>query len=277
VGLGLAPTLPISVGSIWARGPADVTFFAQEANIFGAYVSHFDGLLWSTIKLPIAVDYVAEWGDANEVFLGGPGAVYRWDEQTVTTDPATGLVLSLWGFSESDVYGVGDTVNHWDGATWTEIRLPDSFDGLSGVWGSSPSDVYVVGGKAGLAFAEHWDGVAWRPLDTTLTDQLTVVYGTSATDVFIGGMKGEAVHFDGARWTKTPTDTIAPFRAIAGARDDVFAATGTGVIRWDGARWSPLRIPSGLNVRAIATVGTSVWFGGGGGGDIAELVRTTSW
>lgn len=53
-------------------------------------------------------------------------------------------VEAMWGSSTSDVFGVGQTIRHFNGTAWTEMTSPTS-QRLRTVWGSSPTNVFAVG------------------------------------------------------------------------------------------------------------------------------------
>ncbi len=61
---------------------------------------------------------------------------------------------SVWGSSGTNVFAVGEDyvggsealVAHYDGQTWTRMRLPqEGISVLEDVFGSSATDVWVVG------------------------------------------------------------------------------------------------------------------------------------
>ena len=74
----------------------------------------------------------------------------------------------IWANAPNDIWAVGarGTVQHFDGASWSDVAVPTTADVLS-VWGS-PTDVvgepiYVwalTGGDTGI----RWDGTSWTAL-----------------------------------------------------------------------------------------------------------------
>lgn len=78
------------------------------------------------------------------------------------------------------------------------------------------------------------DGEQPPPLD------LYDVWAVSPTDVWVVGAYGTAAHFDGTRWTLTPTGTDVSLRGVSGTSDtDVWAVGEWGtVLHWDGQAWS---------------------------------------
>jgi hypothetical protein len=132
--------------------------------------------------------------------------------------------------SPTDIWAVGNSVLHFDGATWTSFPAP----GIDGIFGSelngvadiSPTDAWAAGnfsapvilggGPTNQPAIEHWDGTQWsvfpsprfnKPGDSA---QLLAMTAISANDIWVVG--GAAIddigfnlfkHWDGTAWTPT--------------------------------------------------------------------------
>jgi hypothetical protein len=100
-------------------------------------------------------------------------------------------------------------------------------DVLEDVWGADTGDVYAVG--AGTIVHDWGDGTFKREhAHTTL--QFYSVWGTSATDVYIGVAGGLVVHGTGAgSWTEREIyEASGPvYQAFGFAPDDMYLATGS--------------------------------------------------
>lgn len=109
---------------------------------------------------------------------------------------ATGLeplytLTAVWGSGSQDVWAVGSggAVVRWGGAAWKKMT-PVTPGTLLGVWGSGPNDIWAVGsgnillhstGGAAATFTFAPPAVSWGGR------RMRTVWGTSATDVRIGG------------------------------------------------------------------------------------------
>jgi hypothetical protein len=165
--------------------------------------------------------------------------------------------------SPSDIWAVGQTVIHFDGATWTEFSAPhikgQFANQLDGVADISPTDAWAVGSFAGTLLLgsgpisqpviEHWDGTQWsvfpsapfnKPGDAAALLAITAI---SANDIWavggatlvigvntVGGNLFE--HWDGTAWTPTIAflgGGFAAGAASADATDDIWAVGSSGL------------------------------------------------
>lgn len=162
---------------------------------------------------------------------------------------------------------------HWDGTGWAAVENGITNAGvLSGVDVVGPDDTWAVGYVAETDFvtrplAIHWDGHRWNrtPTPRIIPGNLTSVSGTGPNDVWAVGMdRGPdpdaiLLHWDGSAWTQSPSPLdIAPDAAVA--IQDVIALSPTEAwavgyvvdanlgqqplaLRWNGERWTKVRVP----------------------------------
>ncbi len=106
------------------------------------------------------------WANERAAWLVGEGGTLRrmttnamaTKRFEIVESPVTEALYGVFGFSEDDVWAVGEasTVIHWDGTSWTKLSTP--FDGavakprLNAVWGSSPTDIWIAGQGTMLHF-----------------------------------------------------------------------------------------------------------------------------
>jgi hypothetical protein len=187
--------------------------------------------------------------------------------------------------SSDDVWAVGARSHgalsmHWDGASWTEVRMAKAPDGSRNVNASdvasiAPDDTWAVGfrqlhGGPTRVFIEHWDGAAWsyvRSPDTAGQNSMLWSVGGAATDDVwaFGGTATDdyrdhlplALHWDGTGWTRVPMELPrgrdSAFDGFALATDDVWAVGSRWLPRsdvlapiiehWDGDAWSIVPSP----------------------------------
>jgi hypothetical protein len=212
--------------NVWASGPGDVWVVGGSPE--AGEVRHFDGTRW----------------------------------QTRDTDVAVPLLNWTFGFSDRDVFVVGNrgTILHWDG---TRFAVEDSgtHEDLWGVWGSAPDDLWAVGGSGfpgATATLLHRDATGWSPvalpeLSRPHVRALFKVWGTGASDVWVVGQRGTLLHFDGTRWEERPSGVGDDLIAVWGAAPDRVAfvgGRGNGVLLlWNGVqlRRVDLDFAPGLN------------------------------
>jgi hypothetical protein len=179
-----------------------------------------------------------------------------------------GFFVSGSALSDSDVWAVGGdgyypVIDHWDGASWSEIPSPRIRGDLYGVAGLSPTDAWAVGvTSVSTALVEHWDGTAWSLVDVPEPGTDSFLYNVNAvsvTDVWaVGnynqpdGLHALAEHWDGTAWTVVDVPDASPYANVlngvaAISSSDVWAVgyqqlegfvTGPLAVHWDGSAWT---------------------------------------
>ncbi|MEL6347021.1 MAG: hypothetical protein AAFV53_28160, partial [Myxococcota bacterium] len=110
------------------------------------------------------------------------------------------------------------------------------------------------------------------------TPLLNWVHGTGSDDVWVAGLQGTLLHWDGAEWVDHSVQTDAAFWGLFARSPDEVVAVG-GASRWggeaamiysfDGEQWSEQALPetaSGLgNLFKVFHDGTQYWLVGAGG------------
>lgn len=153
---------------------------------------------------------------------------------------ATGDEGDLWWVAieptSGDVWMVGDggrvfRKDHDDG-TLEALPTPDDTR-LYGVIAFAPDDVWVVGGdeQAGRGVVWRYDGTSWtRPEGLTgdVTAELVFfkVWGASADDVWIVGIGGAALHYEGGTFTRVELPISRPLFTVHGGGDVVLGVGG---------------------------------------------------
>ncbi|MBK8620063.1 MAG: hypothetical protein IPN96_23925 [Anaerolineales bacterium] len=168
----------------------------------------------------------------------------------------TGKFNAVWGADANNVYAVGygnngenaPLIMYSDGTTWFDdspLALPGGYTSgqLSNVWGSGTSDIYAVGlgydtnGQQPLLY--HNNGTAWSvqtlPLPGSWTYvQYNAVWGTSASDVYIGGYAYNApdqilllFHWNGTNWTDV--SPALPGFVYTGQIESIWGSSATDI------------------------------------------------
>ena len=98
--------------------------------------------------------------------------------------------------------------------------------------------------------------------DSATQQDLVAVHGSSATDVWAVGKLGTIIHFDGTRWSVTPTPTAVDFNAVfAIAPGDAWAVGDNGIVlHWNGLQWSYFEVPTSKDILDVWASGPNdVW------------------
>lgn len=194
---------------VWAVGSA----FALSPSGNRVTTWHFDGRRWTEHPLPIGTgDVRSLWG----VSTLGPDDAWAVGGDPLQSAPGRPLVL------------------HWDGRSWTRLRVPvptvANWYGTA-VSASAKDDVWLtasVGDPNGDAddipsVVERWDGSTWTQVPTALLHgripHLESIMANGPGDVWAAGSWYDpgskrsfplVEHFDGRRWSVVPTVGGAP-------------------------------------------------------------------
>jgi hypothetical protein len=269
---------------IWGSSATQV--FAVGAS---GTVLEFDGSSWTSLTSSVNDKTIWDtWGSsASDVYAASEQLVH-YDGGSWNAGSAPASLYGVWGSSPSDVYFSGDrgTLFHFDGkSTWTPIATGTS-SLLFSIWGSSPTNIFVVG-LNGTAL--HYDGQTVTPIDLPnvtvepngAREALGAVWGSSATDVWIGGgfTSGDLWHFDGTRWTKsalwtTPGSTGQGVNGIWGtSSSDIWAVGESSAFHFDGATWTSVPLPMAATLLRVWGSGPLDVFATGIAGGTGVILR----
>ena len=248
----------------------------------GPVVQHFDGTVWERRVTGTQGDlWWVHAVSANSVYFGGENAtVLHWDGTTFTRMRTPGVarntVFGVWASSDSNIYAVGSTAGRsgfvwrFDGAAWSELRLPDDMPrlpngevaGLFKVWGDGARTVWIVGARGALL--RSTDGGPLEHVETGTELTLFTVHGAGSNVVAVGGA-GNGVIVSGSATTpimeQTP-DAAPLFQGVFVTSTGGFASGARGdVYERRGSAWS--LVEHGLAFRAESL--HAVWVDPGGG------------
>lgn len=176
-----------------------------------------------------------------------------------------------------------------DPETWTAIAEADTRGAFLMVWSSAPDDVWVVGGQpdVGIVLRGDTTGLTEVPLPEG-TPLVNWVNGTGPDDVWVAGLSGTLLHWDGSGWTDHSVDTEAAFWGLyAKGPDEAWAVGGESawggeeamIHRWDGTSWTPLDVPDVLeplgNLFKVHHDGSTLWSCGFKGAVVRSSDGTT--
>lgn len=215
--------------------------------------TRFVPLVWSLTPIDEASHNHSVWAasESSVWVTGGYRVLWHFDGTAWsprTLPPGTQNTYRILGFPDSTLFIAGQAgVERYDGQSWTTIL--EGVGELFGAWGTGPEDLYVSGDGRFL----HFDGREWTDIPTGLStefnrDRLLTVWGSASNDVWVGGMDGRILHWNGSQLTPVLHVPGENIHAIHGSGpDDVFAVGTNGRIwHFDGAAWRPME--SGTNV-----------------------------
>ena len=181
------------LNAVWGTGGGDVFAVGWQGTIL-----HYDGTRWNEMESGDTewIDLTGVWGSSSDnVYVVGSST---WGRNVVLhydgsswSEIAGGVVRNgVWGSGPNDVYIVGGSIDHFDGNTWSVVYSPATQ--LTKVWGSGPNDVFAVGYDGTIL---HYDGIAWRTLNSATNNALNGVWGSGPNDVFVVGGSGSILHY----------------------------------------------------------------------------------
>jgi hypothetical protein len=141
------------------------------------------------------------------------------------------------------------------GPRWCPLTGIPSSEDLYGAWSDGPGTLFAVGTKGTVL---RYDG-AWSKLGYTYGNDLTAVWGRSASDVFAVGGTTSVYHDNGAGWSAiTSVTDVFRLNAVWGDSSAVFVAgfppAATFVYWSDGSQWQSKNVSSltGYDVKALS-------------------------
>jgi hypothetical protein len=246
----VGPGTPYSLNAVTAYSPADAWAVGQTQR--APLIEHWDGAAWRLVP--------CDW-PASLVGAGLLGV----DASSASAAIAVGGAYDRLAGTEVAL------VRHWDGSTWHPC---DAGTGLvlTDVTMPSVREAWAVGHGSGGPVALHWDGTAWTPADVPRTPRgrLLAVAAPGTGEVWAVGADDRAaliMRFDGQAWhrVRPPAGTPKLTSVVALPDGEVWAAGGSGLLRWNGRRWRQAGpgIPSVNTLAALSPA--DVWAGGASG------------
>lgn len=273
-GAALTAVVAPSASAVWAVGTSDVAL-------------HWDGRSWQRVTLPIPKDSAAPafWGAAavspDDIWAIGSVAprhapehaiIDHWNGrrwQIVPGPPTRSELYGIAALAANDVWAVGNasvfTANglerlaltlHWNGRSWKQVPTPNPAPStmpassvsniLAAVAGSSSRDVWAVGqyylrangARGSRALVLHWDGTRWKlvPSPSTVAGHVSFLYGVAAPSA-------------AGAWAVGGINRHNAQHALA--------------LRWNGDRWSVVRINGPRLAGVSALAANDAWAAGG--------------
>lgn len=283
--------MPPVAGELWdiaARSSSSAV--AVGGDPVGGLVARWNGTAWKTLNSPALAGL--SFLNSVAVFDGGAWAVGQQDQSpdgaplvgipllvrvTGTTvrqvpvpqTPDDSALQAVAAPSATDAWAVGwigatgSLIWHWNGTTWTKVRLPAAVTRVvgpvGGVAATSRTNVWL----ASLGRIVHWNGRRWTVISPNIgigrRYDLTGVAATSARNVFaIGytnpGSRALMLHWNGRQWTcaLTPRLSAELFAVSTSSPDNAWAVGNNAwpvgnpaamALHWNGRTWKQVITP----------------------------------
>jgi hypothetical protein len=199
--------------------------------------------------------------------VGAGGLIMHWNgtkwnvAKPSTFEPYYFYNLSQVAFTDAnDGWAAGDVnseggcqflIYHWDGATWTEVSLPEDWALLGCVHDMaalSSSDVWVVGTNRSqgteVGVTVHWDGNDWKIVSELSSYNIYSVSALSPNNIWAITGKGVVLNWDGVEW-KEEIQLDRANTIFAQTPDDIFAV-GTKIWYSNGDGWTDISLSTNL-------------------------------
>jgi hypothetical protein len=148
----------------------------------------YENRVWAFTESRLALECV-QGRHSSDVFAAGWRSLAHFDGGTWTlTDHTMGGLYELWAAPGGELFAATST-GLWveNGAGW--IRAPGCLvNGIVDIWGTSNRDMFLVSADGRHVF--HYDGNTCQPILEQTSRPLTVVWGASSRNVFVGGDRG---------------------------------------------------------------------------------------
>lgn len=198
---------------------------------------------WQEFTIAGGIDGV--WGtDENNVYACGTiwmndtaYGVIEWNGTEWLPHKRRGGAQAVFGFSNSDIWLVGNLNHHFDGVSWTEITTSDTLllnnIPYTSVWGTSSNNIYFGANNGKII---HWNGEKAELTEVSSSQgAIADIWGFSEENIYAAASApnrfGELWHYNGASWQIIRTggddlstsDTYGPFTSVWGkSPDEIF-------------------------------------------------------
>jgi hypothetical protein len=118
----------------------------------------------------------------------------------------------------------------------------------------------------------HYDGAAWKPMQSGTTVRLSSIWGSGPSDVYAVGA-GIILHYDGMAWSPRWSDPTRLCLSVWGtSSSDVWVATDGPTVHFDGSKWGI----AGVGLSAAGRLeGASLW--GSSSSDVYLVGGSSAW
>jgi hypothetical protein len=183
----------------------------------------------------------------GNVFASSSVGIWKVNGERWARFGYAGATRAIAGAPDGSLFALtsDNRVIRYSGSTWetsTSLQTgnpPGSQGTALHAWSGGTA---VAVGQNGLA--AHFDGSAWKYVETGTRSLLSGVWGSSPAEVFAVGVNGLVMRYNGTSWTAMQnTGTAYHLSSVWGtSATNVFAVGQWGtIVRYDGTSWTPMR------------------------------------
>ncbi|MBL9005756.1 MAG: hypothetical protein JNJ46_15980 [Myxococcales bacterium] len=223
------------------------------------WVFHFDGSQWTdvTTQLPARARTAVFPISKTDVWaVGAQGTAAHYDGKTWTQHQIPNFYYDFVDVfargREVWVAAAGARVVHYDGQAWNVLTPPELAEtSVHELWGTAQQVLIPVNTKDTMKHIARYRGGVWSK-EPVGPGGLTLIHGSSDTDIWALSRQGQGYHFDGTSWKSFPTiDKISLWSLSVAGPDRALAVGDKGtILRWDGHAW--LRSASGTEAQLVS-------------------------
>ena len=219
-------TLNRMMTGVWSDGPSNGWAVGNLSNVF-----RFTGASWTAVSdslRPVAArdNYNAVWGSGTNVWAVGDNTILHCTAVSAIscvneTAFGSGVLLSVWGASASNVFAVGDggRILRYTGNAWNAMTSPTTRT-LARISGTSASDIWAIGDSVLL----HFDGTQWSNVPMTgdlvaarshvptpgerinFRPTSLALWARAPREVYLSNSFGSIYRYDGTGWIELTSD-----------------------------------------------------------------------
>jgi hypothetical protein len=258
-----------TVTDLWVAPDSSVYALARTNTACFSALLHSNGVGWDTVTtFSDGIERIHGRTQQDIYATGvcnGVEAFAHADSTGWTVDrkPILDFAVELWASPGGTWFAVGaaGSIQTNSGAGWQAVTT-----GLRGqqyvirgldLWLSSANNAYLTGRDARIL---HWNGTGLSEVSTPFAGvpgpltgtqrPLEAIWGTSASDVYVGGgfqnacvnpplvCDGLLAHFNGSSWQAVYEQGIVIHSIWGTAPDDIFAVGHQAALHFDGTSWT---------------------------------------
>ncbi len=280
-----------SLFSVWSNGPDDVWMVGTNGLVVRKSGSSLSAMPQSATTSTL----FGVWATSSKMFAVGPGGTlltYNGSFSSMVIPGASSqILLSITGISADELFvsTAASVVFHFSSNTWNQVQvctnLPPKYAsgcnftysfGLNGLW-SKGNDVFAVGevlypdnvtkdSTQRFGTVKKWDGSKFADVPGALPIGLFGVWGTAPNNLFMVGVSGTIVRFDGVTFTSSSivdslTGVSGKLLGLSGSSADDFYAVGEwgATLKWSGNQWQNIPNSSYIQFQGVAGTSDNLW------------------
>lgn len=170
--------------------------------------------------------------------------ILKWNGIEWKPEKKIGGGLAIFGFSNFDIWAVGNSIYHFDGQNWNEILFEDQIliDNIpyTSVWGTSSNNIYFASGRGRVI---HWDGQNASVFVNLSTQRISDLYGLNNEFILAStsalAPPGEVFSYNGLNWIRFDELNINRlYNSVYAVTEKEFYAVGADLLVYRNGNWT---------------------------------------